>query len=977
MNFWKRKLDGFLHDPPEKVLDLAWHKRRAEAHAAGHLLEGDSFDFECDHAAAAADRLPWPTYHFLESAFDGRENHFKHPLGGAGYTINPYSTADIAHEQAWQQRPVLKQGDDRAQFFAYWRFWRWWASDQRDPRLAFLPADTRLPDHTIWTHNSIVSALQGCVVDGYFQPAFLLMHIGPVQEYIAQARRTLDLWSGSYLLSYLLGSGLKHIALNYGPDCVIFPNLCGQPLFDLLLKDEIWAKASTGEGTLWDSLGYDTSYARSRLLTPSLPHRFLALVPAGENGRQARQIAQETANAMRDQYKTIAKKVWGWAAEHLKEASDFEQRRDRFMAQTERFLEISWQVLPGELTPDAAFEKTGLLPESSDLESGPRSGLHTILEIARRVPKEHRDVRNFECERFTDGPRKGWKDKSKLKRDAKLDNAGAAWSALYRKVNWELDAVRQTRAWKAWADGGWSAGREQNKDSLNGREEAVLDLSGDEWSDTRVETLNEQSGVVNLFKKGEILGASSLIKRLWPSAWLEPEHGFKQGDWRMPDTRRIAEGQPFRRDTADDQFDADADETADDDKPKYFAVLALDGDEMGKWVSGTHPKMPLLGDQLSDYRLRDERKGARVYFEQNALGDLLKRKRPLNPSYHLQFSEMLANFSNFCVRRIVESFDGRLIYSGGDDVLAMLPATTALACAKALRAAFRGEPEVLNALTGAWRVRPSGSEKDNTAQLFQCEQPGFIQLERTLRQKGFALEGEPGKFAAMVPGPAADASVGIAIAHFKSPLQDVVRAAQDAEKRAKKELGRSAVAVTLFKRSGETIEWGCKWAGGGLELYRAIADALNAKKLSAKFPYRAAELLLPYLTETSQLTRESQSLAAVEGFDKELREIVRREFGTALSQQTPLKGDEKKALTDAVARKLEAYLQHLEERFADVESKFQKRLSDGQAKPWERPRKPDFICGALIGLCQTVAFANRTRGESANPQPTTLNPQSV
>src|ERR1035441_1892046 len=112
----------------------------------------------------------------------------------------------------------------------------------------------------------------------------------------------------------------------------------------------------------------------------------------------------------------------------------------------------------------------------------------------------------------------------------------------------------------------------------------------------------------------------------------------------------------------------------------------------------------------------------------------------------------------------------------------------------------------------------------------------------------------------MVPGPAADASVGIAIAHFKSPLQDVVRAAQDAEKRAKKELGRSAVAVTLFKRSGETIEWGCKWAGGGLELYRAIADALNAKKLSAKFPYRAAELLLPYLTRSEEHTSELQSL---------------------------------------------------------------------------------------------------------------------
>ena len=74
---------------------------------------------------------------------------------------------------------------------------------------------------------------------------------------------------------------------------------------------------------------------------------------------------------------------------------------------------------------------------------------------------------------------------------------------------------------------------------------------------------------------------------------------------------------------------------------------------------------------------------------------------------------------------------------------------------------------------------------------------------------------------------------------------------------------------------------------------------------------------------------------------------------------------------------MEAYLQYLEEQFADAMSKFEKRLSDGQAKPWERPRKPDFICRALIGLCLTVAFAHRTRDESANPRSTIRNPQSV
>jgi hypothetical protein len=382
----------------------------------------------------------------------------------------------------------------------------------------------------------------------------------------------------------------------------------------------------------------------------------------------------------------------------------------------------------------------------------------------------------------------------------------------------------------------------------------------------------------------------------------------------------------------------------------------LDGDEIGKWVSGE--KTPPFSSQLADYQdgSNTQRLGSKPYFEKPGLSDFLKAQRPLSPSYHLQFSEALSNFALLCARPTVEAFDGRLIYAGGDDVLALLPADTVLACAEALRFAFTGR-----------EVRALSGEV-----LMHSPAPGFLSSDRWKDEHG---RGRPIPF--LVPGPAADASVGIAIAHFKSPLQDVVRAAQDAEKRAKKQLGRGAVAVTLFKRSGETIEWGCKWAGGGLELYRAIADALNAKKLSAKFPYRAAELLLPYLTETSQLVRESQSLAAVEGFDKELREIVRREFGTALSQQTPLKGDEKKALTDAVARKLEAYLQHLEERFSDAVSKFEKRSSDSEAKPWERPRKPDFICGALIGLCQTVAFANRTREESADPQSALRNPQSV
>ena len=952
-NFWKRKLLAYLHDPPEKALDLAWHKARAEAHQSGLGLADTEFIHTADHTAAAADRLPWPTYRHLECAFDGAENYFRHPLGKAAFKITPYSTADVATDKSWRSRPLLAGDpadpgfDHRAQFLAYWRLWRWWASDQRfprDPRLAFLPADTRMPDHTIWAHNSLVSALQGCVEEGECRPAFLLFQLGPVQEYIAQARRTLDLWSGSYLLSYLIGSGLRHIALTLGPDQVIFPNLCGQPIFDLLLKDEIWGKASVREETddskaitLWDSLGYGEDYARLRLLTPSLPNRFLAIVPAG----RAAEIAKEIAQIIRTSHDNIAKAVWKLASQQA--GTRVASREDRFFAQSSRFLDLAWQTVPWPELPSQARALTAHLPSPKGADL--KTGLQSILDLASQMPRDHRDVRNFDCERFPQGTRSqsgqsigGWKDKSKLKDDATLDSPGAAWSALYALVNWQLDAVRQTRAWKAWNAGGWSSGIADNKDSLNGREEAILNLASNEVSELDMEGLNRAFGVQHLFKKGELLGASTLIKRLWPNAWLldkenhrnnDHEPLFRSGDFAMPDTRAIADGRPF-------DMSGDTDQAGDDERRSYFAVLAFDGDEMGKWVSGMHQNMPKLGDQLADYTEKGRRKGARVYFEQNAaLKHLLDKPRPLNPSFHLQLSEMLGTFSNVCARRIVEAFDGRLIYSGGDDVLALVPAHQALGCARALRAAFRGE-QSLNEIHGAWK---GNTEKERNLPLFALEHEGFVQLHK---DNYLTMAGEPKGFPAIVPGPAADCSVGIAIAHFKAPLQDVVRAAQAAEKRAKSELGRSAVAVSLFKRSGEIINWGCQWDGGGLALLEAIQSAMAAEHLTAKFPHRVIELLEPYLTTSTPLMKEKQSFKAVESF--KAADIIQAELTHALDRQCPLKGPAKRELADAILSKTQKYIQGTG---ADAQQQLR----------------------AIIGLMQTVAFAHRTRTESNNNQP--------
>lgn len=51
----------------------------------------------------------------------------------------------------------------------------------------------------------------------------LQIHIGPMQAFIAAARRTRDLWFGSWLMSELSKAAAKGIAGQAGADALIFP----------------------------------------------------------------------------------------------------------------------------------------------------------------------------------------------------------------------------------------------------------------------------------------------------------------------------------------------------------------------------------------------------------------------------------------------------------------------------------------------------------------------------------------------------------------------------------------------------------------------------------------------------------------------------------------------------------------------------------------------------------------------------------
>jgi CRISPR-associated protein Cmr2 len=155
--------------------------------------------------------------------------------------------------------------------------------------------------------------------------------IGPVQEFISQARSTRDLWSGSYLLSWLIAAGIRKLLDNGGELVFPNPNPKEQPLL--------------GNPESWRDLKDHTA-----LLTPNLPNLFVAKIPSVG----AKNFAVEIQQAIEGEWRKIYEAVW--------KHQDFiaADQRDRFERQVKRFLSVSWQVTPlNENDYATAYQQNG------------------------------------------------------------------------------------------------------------------------------------------------------------------------------------------------------------------------------------------------------------------------------------------------------------------------------------------------------------------------------------------------------------------------------------------------------------------------------------------------------------------------------------------------------------------------------------------------------------------------------------------
>lgn len=898
MNNWTNKILAHLHDPPEKPYDFGkWHKNRAEHYAARLGLSAALWlDKTPDWTAAGADRLIFPDPSKAPGL--GQKLAFRHPMTGEALNVPFEKDQGTASHLLDNSFPEYSgELSEAERFFLLWRCWSPAAASQANAAaLPFLPADTRIPDGSIWNHNSVVSAIEGTRgEDGKLKPALLLFQIGPVQDFISQARSTRDLWSGSYLLSWLIAHGLKKVSDELGPDSVIFPSLRGQSLFDWLHRD-LLKKATFRQGdaesrSFWKVLNIENRVGDP--LTPNLPNRFLALVPADFN-------PAIIEGAIRGEWERIAEESLSFINLQVPLAGEVEKTWD---FQVSNFLKIDWQVHPwaDNETTMSSVAQTG---------SQVASILGNLAAAAEAIPDK--DSRCYPL------------------------NAGVLWSGHFDLASQSLDGRRACRNFDAWT----TTCNSREKDAFSGKEEALIDS---EWlaKAARNKTLK------HLFRKSDKLGAINLIKRVWHVAWLEQKQGFKRqnmsfgsvyavaaGKWKATVADTLANNQDCWLDflsfaeaahfASDDQsvmdqiagapsqvksanevdwlakLDAElltaagwipANASGDTEIPStvrdaqnalhkflkkagmreptaYYAVIALDGDKVGEWLSGANnPKVrSLLSEKAVAYfEAMPKEEGKRW----------LDTPRPLSPSFHLGFSEALSNFGLYAASRVVTAHHGQLIYSGGDDVLAMVPAEEAIACAEGLRLAFQGAVDLADRYPDHFEAVPSA---------------GLIHL-KTRENDGLP------NWPLLVPGGKMTVSAGIAIGHAKAPLQDMIEEAREAEKRAKRApssggLGRNALAVSLLKRSGEIIHWGAPFGSASIELLRQFQQLHRDEVLPGTFGHRVPELVERFDPDgTARVTREIADLIEaevqwswnrLEGGSRSKRQAAKEGFFSAL-----------------------------------------------------------------------------------------------
>lgn len=762
------------------------------------------------------------------------------------------------------------QQDWRKLLLAFWRFGPELGVTDADTKdndeignlWEILPADTRIPDHSIWDHLDLTSAFAGAfAADEKGEVALLSLSIGPVQPFIAAARTTSDLWAGSHLLSRLSWEAMRPVCEELGPDAVLFPRLRGIPQVDLWLRDQMELPDDLFKACNWNQGGTDAN----PLFSAALPNRFVAVVPASKAKAVAEAVEKNVRKWLQelgDEVVTLLLTTAGYGGAQ----EDITIPRDQMREQLQGFPEVHWAVVPFSLIRCRDEQK------QRDLDTSQLSAAMRPFFSGEGEPG------------FLDTP--AWKV---LRKELELveeqgkksvffaPNPGVLYPAVFDLAERVLAAAKASRTFAQTRQEGWRC-------SLTGENEwLTTDREQLRWN----QHYRQEQGTLwtavaerrpSWARKREHLSALPAIKRLWPTLFKEEvgkaladkdDGSMKQIDRFVVSTHTMALAHQLDKKlnaNIDDSLKAilqkhervalprklalkagkeaglvaripgwleEAKESGEDGELEaaqrqinellgfkaetYYSLIMMDGDHMGAILSGDGKTGTTINYQQS-FHPKVQIGFVEHAARQSEIKKYGEQKRAITPNRHLAISGALNDFSQTVARHVVEEEHlGRLIYAGGDDVLAMLPVADLLSTMQRLRHAYSGTvPEDAGVDWGELRGRRNLVCKD-----------GFAWLNGRLMR---------------MMGNNATASCGAIIAHHQAPLAAVLRELRNAESRAKNEGGRDAFSITVVKRSGGALFLTEKW-GEPVSLLQALRDFLAGEGVSRRAVYHTLEWL--------------------------------------------------------------------------------------------------------------------------------------
>jgi len=236
------KFTGLLHDPVDKILRLRGHAERAENIAkklVKNLKQNILNDIKnhhpysqispADHNASAANRGLIPHGSKVD------EIVFQNPFSGYIIRLNRFAQKQIMQVDYSVFQSIAQYPNEFGKL--YWNLMHsYYQAYSRLHQVVaqsifILPEDTRIPSSPIISHLMMTSALSGCTENFYL----ISIEVGGVQEFISSARKTADLWAGSYIFSLLLASAIRYFVREFGPDSILIPWILEIPLIDALI----------------------------------------------------------------------------------------------------------------------------------------------------------------------------------------------------------------------------------------------------------------------------------------------------------------------------------------------------------------------------------------------------------------------------------------------------------------------------------------------------------------------------------------------------------------------------------------------------------------------------------------------------------------------------------------------------------------------------------------------------------------------